>query len=333
MTIHPHASHGAQQHVLRAAQFDKQRLEALVILARQIKTLAKTDQGARWLQQQLPHKRAALYFSQPSTRTKLSFHSALTMLGMAPLNIGSLSELSASKGESEADLLRVIGKNVDMIVMRSPSETLAEEVAASCEHDMFVVNAGAGKKEHPTQSLLDYLTVRDGLHDNLEGKRFTFAGDLARGRASRSFMLLLSQFPGVEIVCVAPEHLQIDSDLQEYLRQQKNIQLTLTDDYEEAIQIADVLYMMRMQDEWAQDGIKAKSFEKNPYRLGTQEIAMLKPDCMIMHPLPRRGELPVEVDSDPRAWYWQQVENGLWMRCAVIASIFGIASDILAAQP
>lgn len=317
-------------HALLTAQFEPALVQELCLLAKKIRLLSETTENAKWLRGLLAHKRALLYFSQPSTRTWLSFTSALHILGIALIDIGSQTTLSSSKGETLKDLFQVISRNVHLLVIRSESETLAEEVAITAKNGLQVVNAGSGKKEHPTQALLDYLTITDGLGDNLTGKHFVFVGDLARGRAARSLIFLLMEVKDVSLTFVAPKALQVDKEILSILKNKK-VHFEQTENFNDAIQKADVVYMTRMQDEWSNDGVKAKTFEAPPYCLGKRELQYLKPSCLVMHPLPRRDELSSEIDGDHRAWYWRQVENGVWMRAALIAKLFNVESQIMEA--
>ncbi len=323
---------GVEEHVIVAQQFNRARLDALGELATRIRRIAKTREGLLFLQDQLRHKRAMLYFSQPSTRTFLSFCAACQILGM---NIGEVRDTATSseyKGESQEDSVRTFSSYFDLIVMRSQIGGLAERMAwvlSNSERPVPVINAGSGKDQHPTQALLDIYTLQRSFEKRggIDGKRIVFVGDLARGRTVRSLSDLLTNYRDVELCFVAPAPLQVHADVLERL-DAAGMRYVLSDDMRRELATADAVYMTRVQDEWdGQKGDSAK-IDISRYSFGTDELALLRPDAVILHPLPRRTEIAPEVDSDPRAVYWRQMRNGMWIRTALMATIFDVAQTI-----
>jgi aspartate carbamoyltransferase catalytic subunit len=320
-------------HVILAQQFSRARLDTLGELATRIRRIAKTHAGSDFLQQTLSHKRAMLFFTQPSTRTFLSFCAACEILGLKLGEVRNPSTSSEFKGETRDDSVRTFSSYFDLIIMRSEIGGLAERVAwllSHSERPVPVINAGSGKDQHPTQALLDIYTLQRSFEQRggIDGKRIVFAGDLKRGRTVRSLAVLLTQYRDVAQCFVAPEGLQIGADIQDLLRE-RGIRFELRDDLRAELASADAVYMTRVQNEWdASDGVCVE-YDSTRYRIGAAEVALMKPDAAILHPLPRRDEIAPEVDSDPRAVYWRQMRNGMWIRAALIASLFGIEEEIL----
>lgn len=319
-------------HVLLAQQFTRAELDRLGALATRIRFLAKSQDGMLFLRALLSHKRAMLYFTQPSTRTFLSFCAACQILGMAIGEVRDTATSSEYKGESREDSVRTFSSYFDMIVMRSEVGGLAERMAwvlSNSERPVPIINAGSGKDQHPTQALLDTYTLQRSFEQRggIDGKTIVFVGDLARGRTVRSLAWLLTKYEGVKQVFVAPEPLQLQPDILELL-ERAGADVRLTDDFDAAIPEADAVYMTRIQDEW--DTVKGESsvIDISRFSFTTRHLSLLKPDGIIMHPLPRRQEISTDVDRDPRAMYWRQMRNGMWVRAALIASIFGRDADI-----
>ena len=317
---------GREYHVLLAQQFNRQRLEELGTLATQIRRIAKQEPGMSFLRGLMPNQRAMLYFSQPSSRTFLSFCAACQILG---INIGEVRDTATSsefKGESQEDSVRTFSSYFDLIVMRSQIGGLAERMAwllSNTERPIPIINAGSGKDQHPTQALLDVYTLQRSFErrGGIDGKTIVFVGDLARGRTVRSLAWLLTTYRDVRMVFVAPRELQVGNDIQQLLAT-AGVSFEVSDDFEEAVPRADAVYMTRIQDEWDQAG-ESRRIDTRRYHFTTAHLAKLRPDAVIMHPFPRRQEIAVEVDMDPRAVYWRQMRNGMWIRTALIASIFG----------
>ncbi len=323
-----------EYHVLFAQQYDRQRLDHLGELATVIRRLAKTRDGMLALQAMLSHKRAMLYFAQPSSRTFLSFAAACQILGMAVAEVRDTSVSSEFKGESKEDTVRTFSSYFDVIVMRTQVEGLAERMAwvlSNSERPVPIINAGSGKDQHPTQALLDVYTLQRSFENRggIDKKVVMFVGDLARGRTVRSLSWLLTNYSGVRQIFVAPPELQIGPDIQELLRA-RGVEFTLTSDFNASLPQADAVYMTRIQDEWDPVDGKSRGIDTTMFQFEHRHLDVLKPHAVIMHPFPRRREIAVSVDGDPRAVYWRQMRNGMWIRAALIADLFRCEQQILA---
>ncbi len=315
-------------HVLFAQQFGREDLESLGRLATRIRFIAKTKEGMDFLRNVLSDKRAMLYFSQPSTRTFLSFCAACQILGITTGEVRDTSTSSELKGESREDSVRTFSSYFDLIIMRSEIGGLAERMAwtlSNTERPVPIINAGSGKDQHPTQALLDIYTLQRSFETTggIDGKTIMFVGDLARGRTVRSLSLLLLNYSDVRQYFVAPEGYQIGSDILQTL-DKAGVRYKLSSDFHALIPEADAIYMTRVQDEWDKtDGKPAVSFDRGRYSFGVEDLKRLKEKAVLMHPFPRRTEIDPAVDHDPRAVYWRQMRNGMWIRAALIATIFG----------
>lgn len=313
-------------HCINVQQFDHDFLEEICDLADKIREISRTKAGMEYLASTLNHKRAMLYFVQPSTRTFLSFYSACQMLGIKCAEVRDPKTSSEVKGESEEDTVRTFSLYFDLIIMRHPQANFAERIAYllnKTDHPVPVINAGSGKDQHPTQALLDIYTLRRSFmhRGGIAQKKIAFVGDLRRGRTVRSLAKLLTQFQEMKLYFVAPPEYQIGEDIISFLDYQKTA-YEVTDDFEKVIPEVDAIYMTRLQDEWDQEEGDHVDIDIERYSFGQRDLDLLKPDGIIMHPLPRRKEIAAEVDSDPRAAYWRQVRNGMYIRVALIASIF-----------
>jgi len=315
-----------EQHVIVAQQFDRARLDALGDLATRIRRIAKTHAGMDDLQSLLSHKRAMLYFSQPSTRTFLSFCAACEILGLKLGEVRDTSISSEFKGETQDDSIRTFSSYFDLIIMRSQIGGLAERSAwllSNSERPIPVINAGSGKDQHPTQALLDIYTLQRSFETNggIDGKRVVFVGDLKRGRTVRSLPVLLTQYRDVEQCFVAPDALQIGEDIQAILRA-RGVRFSLSDDLRAELPAADAVYMTRVQNEWDTTSGESARIDISAFCFGEAELPLLKPSAVILHPLPRREEIATAVDHSPHAVYWRQMRNGMWIRAALIATLF-----------
>lgn len=295
--------------------------------------MAKSKAGSDYLQQRLSHKRAMLFFTQPSTRTFLSFVAACEILGLKMGEVRNPSISSEFKGETRDDSVRTFSSYFDLIIMRSEVGGLSERVAwllSHSERPVPVINAGSGKDQHPTQALLDIYTLQRSFEKTggIDGKRIVFSGDLKRGRTVRSLAVLLAQYQDVEQCFVAPPCFQIGDDILAIL-QSAGTKYTLSDDLRSVLPAADAVYMTRIQNEWDESDGESDQTDFTRYRIGTTEIAAMKPESVILHPLPRRDEISPEIDGDPRAVYWRQMRNGMWIRAALIASLFGVEDEIM----
>ncbi len=323
---------GAPFHTLFAQQFDVALLDRLAALANAIRAIAKTRAGTVYLRELICHKRAMLYFSQPSSRTFLSFLSACQILGVQTGEVRDTSISSEFKGESKEDSVRTFSSYFDLIIMRSPEKGLAERMAWALSHSerpVPIINAGSGKDQHPTQALLDIYTLLRSFErgGGLRDRTVLFVGDLARGRTVRSLSLLLAHYPNIRQIFVAPQPLQIGEDIVQAL-DRMGVAFHLTDNFREVIPDADAIYMTRIQDEWDKEKGESSALNLSRFTFGEAELKLLKPTGILMHPLPRREEIATCVDRDPRAMYWRQMRNGMWVRAALIAETFGCGKRI-----
>ena len=323
---------GTPYHTLFAQQFGFDLVEQLALLANEIRAIAKTRAGTEFLRSQVSHKRAMLYFSQPSSRTFLSFVSACQILGVPTGEVRDTSISSEFKGESKEDSVRTFSSYFDLIIMRTPEKGLAERMAwvlSNSERPIPIINAGSGQDQHPTQALLDIYTLLRSFERSggLRDRTVLFCGDLLRGRTVRSLSYLLTNYPNIRQIFVAPEPLQVGADVIEMLKA-KNVACEVTDDFHAAIPQADAVYMTRIQDEWDTAKGESARIDTSRFKFGAEELKRLGSRAIIMHPLPRRDEIAKEVDGDPRAMYWRQMRNGMWIRTALIAMTFGCEKRI-----
>ena len=325
-------SDGNPYHTLFAQQFGLDLLTRLTLLTNAIRAIAKSRDGTAFLSSLLAHQRAMLYFSQPSSRTFLSFASACQILGMPLGEVRDTSISSEFKGESREDSVRTFSSYYDLVVMRTPEKGLAERMAwalSNSDRPIPIINAGSGQDQHPTQALLDIYTLLRSFEKTggLRDKTIVFCGDLLRGRTVRSLSNLLLNYPNIRQVFVAPAPLQVGEDVREMLRT-RNVAFALTDDFQAAIPQADAVYMTRIQDEWDSTEGESARIDTSRFKFGADELALLPKDAVILHPLPRRDEISTAVDNDPRAMYWRQMRNGMWIRTALIAATFGCEQQI-----
>lgn len=264
-------------------------------------------------------KLLATLFYEPSTRTRFSFEAAMLRLGGQVIGFSEAGSSSVAKGESIADTVRTVACYADILVMRHPKEG-APKVAAT-NATVPVINAGDGGHQHPTQTLTDLLTIRRerGSFQNLT---VGICGDLMFGRTVHSLIKALSRYDGVKFVLISPEELRIPDYVRKEILIKNNLSFREVGTMEEAISELDVLYMTRVQKERffnEQDYIRLK----DRYILDEEKMKMAKTDMMVLHPLPRVNEIAVEVDKDPRAHYFTQAKNGMYIRMALIKSLLG----------
>lgn len=319
------------KHILSASQFNRAFLDYMYELINQIRKFDKTKDGLMYLQSLLPHRRAMLYFTQPSTRTFMSFQAACSILGIKPSEIRDTATSSERKGESIDDSLRTFASYVDLIVMRAPVAGLSDRIATLLDatpRPVPIINAGSGPDEHPTQALLDIYTLQRSFKSaaGIEGKTICMVGDLKRGRTIRSLSRLLANYPGTRLIFCSPPEFKIADDLRQFLRG-RDISFEETTNFTAAIEAADAIYMTRVQDEYDQAG--ATKVDTRAYCLKQEHLPLLRRDSVIMHPLPRRDELDPAIDQDPRAKYWRQERNGMWTRVALITILMGVDSHIV----
>ncbi|MBI5597217.1 MAG: aspartate carbamoyltransferase [Elusimicrobia bacterium] len=318
---------------LFAAQFDRPLLDRLCALADHMRDITKDRSGDDFLRGLLAHKRVMLYFSQPSTRTFLSHMSACHILGLRVMETRDLKTSSEVKGETLDDTIRTFASYVDLIIMRHNGAGVAERAAwvlNTSPRPVPVINAGSGPDEHPTQALLDIYSLQRYL-GGVDGKHIVMVGDLKRGRTVRSLSQLMRNFKGVRLTFAAPEPFRMKPDILEFLTTH-GIPFRETDDLGSALKDADAVYMTRIQDEHDKDG-ESKGVDYAPFFLSKARMALLPKHAVVMHPLPRREELPAELDDDPRNVIFRQERNGMWARTALIAHIFGLEDQVLARRP
>ena len=270
------------------------------------------------------HKILATLFFEPSTRTRLSFESAMLSLGGSVLGFSSASNTSASKGESVSDTISVVSSYCDIIAMRHPKE--GAPLVATRKSTVPLINAGDGGHNHPTQTLTDLLTIyrEKGRLDNLT---IGFCGDLKFGRTVHSLTKAMSPYKNIKFVFIAPPELKIPEYLKHDLLDAKNLDYKEAETIEEVIEDLDILYMTRVQKERffnEQDYIRLK----DTYILDLNKLEKSKSDLIVMHPLPRVNEIAIEVDDDPRAKYFDQVQNGRFMRMALILKMLGLENEV-----
>ncbi len=266
------------------------------------------------------HKQLATLFFEPSTRTRLSFESAMLGLGGSVLGFSSASSSSTSKGETVGDTIRVVSCYADIIAMRHPKEG-APFAAAQCS-EVPIINAGDGGHNHPTQTLTDLLTIHREK-GRLDDFTIGFCGDLKFGRTVHSLVNALSRRTGIHFVFISPDELKLPEYLKNNVLDKQHLSYEETASLEEAMPKLDILYMTRVQKERffnEADYIRLK----DTYVLDPEKLIPAKKDLCILHPLPRVNEIAVAVDKDPRAAYFKQVKNGKYVRMALILKLLGL---------
>ena len=303
----------AGRHLLEPADLTVEEMEEIFSLAEKI----IVDPSA--FSEVCHGKILATLFFEPSTRTRLSFESAMLRLGGKTLGFAEASSSSATKGESLADTIRVVSSYTDIIAMRNPKEGAA--VLASKYSSVPIINAGDGGHHHPTQTLTDLLTIR-AYKGGFSGLTIGLCGDLKFGRTVHSLAKAMSRYPDNKFVLISPKELQIPEYITEQVFKKANIEFVEEERLENVIGDLDVLYMTRVQKERffnEQDYIRLK----DSYILDKQKMKNAKPSMIVLHPLPRVNEIAPEVDDDPRAAYFKQVKYGMFVRMALMAKLTG----------
>lgn len=266
------------------------------------------------------HKQLATLFFEPSTRTRLSFESAMLGLGGSVLGFSSASSSSTAKGETVGDTIHTVSCYADIIAMRHPKE--GAPFAAAQVAEVPIINAGDGGHNHPTQTLTDLLTIHREK-GRLNNFTIGFCGDVKFGRTVHSLINALSRYENINYVLISPTELKLPRYVKEEALKKRNIPYTQTTDLESVIPDLDILYMTRVQRERffnEEDYLRLK----DSYILTPEKLEKAKEDLIILHPLPRVNEISVAVDKDPRAAYWRQVKNGKFIRMALILKLLGI---------
>ena len=297
------------RHLIDPLDFSKEEVEQLLDLADRI----IADPTA--YQEVCAHKKLATLFYEPSTRTRLSFEAAMLNLGGSVLGFASADSSSASKGESVADTIRVISGYADIAAMRHP-------LRASRYSGIPVINAGDGGHQHPTQTLTDLLTIRrrKGRLDHLT---IGLCGDLKFGRTVHSLIKSLARYEDIRFILISPEELRVPDYIINDVLVAKNIPYTEVRSLEDAMPQLDILYMTRVQRERffnEEDYVRLK----NSYILTEEKMKLGRPDLAVLHPLPRVNEIALSVDNDPRAAYFEQAHNGVYVRMALIMTLLGL---------
>ncbi len=301
------------RHMMNPLDFSVEELEDLFDLAGDI------ERNMEGYAHKCDGKILATCFYEPSTRTRLSFETAMLRLGGKTLGFADASNSSAAKGESVADTIRVISCFADICAMRHPKE--GAPMVAATKSEIPVINAGDGGHQHPTQTLTDLLTIRS-LYGKLGDFTIGLCGDLKFGRTVHSLINALSRYEGIRFIFISPKELRVPDYITEMLTQ-KNIPYEEVIKLEEVMPQLDFLYMTRVQKERffnEEDYIRLKDF----YILNKEKMAKAKENMYILHPLPRVNEISVEIDDDPRAAYFKQVQYGLYVRMALILTLLNI---------
>jgi aspartate carbamoyltransferase catalytic subunit len=304
-------------HVLEAQQFERSTLADLFELSQRMEEVVASGGVADY------HNRimAALFY-EPSTRTRFSFEAAMHRLGGRVVTTENAAEFSSvSKGETLEDTIRILNGYADVIVIRHFEVGSAGRAAAVSR--VPVINAGDGTGQHPTQALLDLYTIQKEI-GMIDGLQIAMVGDLAQGRTVRSLAYLLGKFRGVKIFFVAPPLLKMKEDILAYLREH-GIEYEEDSNLSRVLSQVRVVYQTRVQKE--RFGTRIADYEKcrGLYVIDEPNLSLMRRDAILMHPLPRVGEITMEVDKDPRAAYFRQAQNGLYVRMALLKMVLGSA--------
>lgn len=301
-------------HVLGAKQFDRAFLDELFAAAKDMEGVA--DQGGEL---RYPNKIMSTLFFEASTRTRFSFESAMHRLGGRVIGTENASQFSSTiKGETLEDTIRIISGYSDLIVLRHTDIGAAKRAAAVS--GVPVINAGDGSGEHPTQALLDLYTIQKEL-GGIDGAHIAMIGDLTYGRTVHSLSYLLANYRGVRLSFVSPDNVRIPSYVKQYLDEQ-GVAYTETADLESLAGVADVYYQTRIQKERF-PSLEEYGKAEGKFIIDRALVEAMKRSALILHPLPRAGEIHPDVDSDPRAAYFRQAQNGLYIRMALIERCLG----------
>ncbi|GLT83589.1 hypothetical protein SLE2022_018680 [Rubroshorea leprosula] len=297
--------------VIDAQQFDRDVLSAIFEVAWEMEKIEKKSPGSQILKGYL----MATLFYEPSTRTRLSFESAMKHLGGEVLTTENACEISsAAKGETLEDTIRIVEGYSDIIVMRHFESGAAKRAAAAA--GIPIVNAGDGPGQHPTQALLDVYTIQREI-GKLDGIRVGLVGDLANGRTVRSLAYLLAKYQNVKIYFVSPDVVKMKDDIKGYLTSQ-GVEWEESADLMEMVSKCDVVYQTRIQKERFGERIDLYEEAQGKYIINREVLKVMQKHAVVMHPLPRLDEITADVDTDPRAAYFRQAKNGLYIRMALL---------------
>lgn len=302
------------RHLIDILDLSTEEIEQIVDMAGDI-----ADHGEKY-REAAKYKRLATLFFEPSTRTRLSFEAAMLDLGGTVIGFSEAASSSSSKGESVSDTVQVVGCYSDIIAMRHPKEGAPKY--ASIRSRVPIINAGDGGHNHPTQTLTDLMTIKreKGRFDNL---KIGLCGDLKFGRTVHSLLSAMCRYQNVEFVLISPEELKIPDYIKHDVLEKSGCKFCETTNLEQSLPSLDILYMTRVQRERffnEADYLRLR----DTFILDTQKLKNAKSDLIILHPLPRVNEISVKVDSDPRAKYFTQVQNGKYVRMALIMKLLGL---------
>lgn len=325
-------------HVIFSQQFDRNILFLLCQVAEKARLINKDrKKGRKFLRSLLFGASALNFFAQPSTRTRLSFERAEKILGMDVTTIDNPNTSSEAKGESIEDTIRTFSSYFDLMTIRHPNKDMAELgawVLNKSDRRIPIINGGSGADQHPTQALTDIYTLFKSFNGEIDGRTIIMVGDLARGRTVRSFSYLMKNFSDMKLIFVSPPHLKMEKDINSFLARH-NISYWEADNLQDVVHLADVIYMTRIQDEWDEKTFIAQEKAHKPvdskYRFKKEYLDLMQKHAVLMHPLPKRDEIEKEVGyiKDPRVVFWRQERNGMWIRVALIATIFQEQQKIL----
>ncbi len=302
------------RHLMSPLDFSVEELDQLLDLASDIEKHPEKYAHA------CDGKKLATLFYEPSTRTRLSFEAAMMNLGGNIFGFSSAESSSAAKGESVSDTIRMISCYADICAMRHPKE--GAPMVASAVSSIPVINAGDGGHQHPTQTLTDLLTIRS-LKGRLDNLTIGLCGDLKFGRTVHSLVRALARYKNITFIFISPEELKIPSYIKEDVLEAQGLPYQESERIEDVMPDLDILYMTRVQQERffnEADYIRLKDF----YILNNKKMKLAKEDMIVMHPLPRVNEISVEVDKDPRAAYFRQVQYGVYVRMALILTLLEV---------
>lgn len=305
------------RHLLNPLDFTVEETTKLLDLASDIeKNPAKYSEKCKG-------KKIATLFYEPSTRTRLSFEAAMLNLGGSVLGFSSASSSSASKGESVSDTIRMVSCYADICAMRHPKE--GAPTVASMKSRIPVVNAGDGGHQHPTQTLADMMTIRS-LKGRLDNLTIGLCGDLKFGRTVHSLIKSLVRYENIKFVLISPKELKIPSYIREDVLDANNIPYEEVTHMEDKLKDLDILYMTRVQQERFFNEAEYIRL-KDSYILDKEKMALANDGMLVLHPLPRVNEISVEIDDDPRACYFKQVQYAVYVRMAIILTLLGLTED------
>jgi len=300
-------------HVIEAQQFDVPTISHLIETTQEMEKLV-TCGGST----QFRGRIMATLFYEPSTRTRFSFESAMHRLGGSVVSTENAAEFSSvAKGETLEDTVRILNGYADVLVIRHHEVGSAKRAASVSR--IPVINAGDGAGQHPTQALLDLYTIHKEI-GSIDGLRIAMVGDLAQGRTVRSLAYLLSKFQDIRLYFVAPPLLKMKEDILAHLRE-KGVWYTEETDLDRVLPEVNVVYQTRIQKERFGDRIGDYEKCRGVYLIDSESLRLMKPDAIVMHPLPRLDEITMEVDKDPRAAYFRQAQNGLYVRMALLTTV------------